>query len=125
MFSLLSVPPMLKCILILNKNILNLIFLLVHRVVDFPSAAQPYTLGCSKLSISRILLLCKMYSCLSNILFLPRGMNIISCLYKPHILTFFRRSQMSTPTLEEEPANNPATWDFVDPTQRVNCSCSR
>lgn len=32
---------------------------------------------------------------------------------------------MSTPTLEEEPANNPATWDFVDPTQRVNCSCSR
>lgn len=32
---------------------------------------------------------------------------------------------MSTPTLEEEPANNPATWDFVDPTQRVSCSCSR
>ena len=32
---------------------------------------------------------------------------------------------MSTPTLEEEPANSPATWDFVDPTQRVSCSCSR
>lgn len=32
---------------------------------------------------------------------------------------------MSTPTLEEEPANNPATWDFVDPTQRVSCFCSR
>nr|BAE00596.1 unnamed protein product [Macaca fascicularis] len=36
-----------------------------------------------------------------------------------------KRSQMSTPTLEEEPASNPATWDFVDPTQRVSCSCSR
>lgn len=32
---------------------------------------------------------------------------------------------MSTPTREEEPAHSPAAWDFVDPTQRVSCSCSR
>lgn len=32
---------------------------------------------------------------------------------------------MSTPTREEEAAHSPAAWDFVDPTQRVSCSCSR
>lgn len=32
---------------------------------------------------------------------------------------------MTTANLEEEVPNNTVSWDFVDPVQRVSCSCSR
>uniref|UniRef100_A0A8C0VH24 Mediator of RNA polymerase II transcription subunit 13 n=1 Tax=Cyanistes caeruleus TaxID=156563 RepID=A0A8C0VH24_CYACU len=36
-----------------------------------------------------------------------------------------KRNQITAANLEEEVSNNSVSWDFVDPVQRVSCSCSR
>ncbi|XP_009952813.1 PREDICTED: mediator of RNA polymerase II transcription subunit 13-like, partial [Leptosomus discolor] len=35
-----------------------------------------------------------------------------------------KRNQITAANLEEEVPNNTVSWDFVDPVQRVSCSCS-